>query len=100
MARRTAEELDGQALELVYVAGNVTDAENAERALTRWGIEYALNLEPFWMTNPFGFGTEYQGVCFYVPQALVPQCHKILEAQGLTPVDETWTESNGEFDGA
>jgi hypothetical protein len=70
----------------------VTDAEHAEGALTRSGIEYALNLEPFWMTNPFGFGTEYQGVCFYVPQALVRQCHKILESQGLTPVDRAWIE--------
>jgi hypothetical protein len=100
MARRSAEELDGQALELVYVASNATDARNAEQALTRWGMEYMVNLEPFWMTNPFGFGTEYTGLSIYVPQTLVLQCRKILEAQGLTPVDETWTESNGEFDGA
>ncbi len=100
MARRTAAELDGQALELVYVASNVSDAESAEQLLTRWGMEYTLSLEPFWMTNPFGFGTEYQGLCIYVPQTLVPQCRKILETQGLTPVDERWTEQKGELDGA
>ncbi len=100
MARRTAGELDGTALELVYVASNVADAENAEQALTKWGMEYALNLEPFWMTNPFGFGTEYQGLYFYVPQTMAHECRRILEAHGFDPVDQAWRKAKGEFDGA
>jgi hypothetical protein len=92
MPRRTADELAGTALELVYVASNETDARNAEQALTRWGMEYMVNLEPFWMTNPFGFGTEYMGLSIYVPQTLIHHCRKILEGEGLTPVDQDWTE--------
>jgi len=91
MARCTTEELSDSSLRLVFVAGNVVDAETAECALTRLGIDYAINLEPYATTNPFGFGAVYQGLFIYVPHCYLDRCRKILESHGLKPVDPEWS---------
>ena len=83
MPRRTVDELTGTPLNLVYIAGNVTEAEEAERCLTDAGVDYALSLEPF--TTPFRrvLGWEYTGLFFYVPTPQHPFAQRLLEGRGL-----------------
>lgn len=83
MARRTAEELHGTPLSLVYIAGNVVDAERAERTLTEHGVDYALSLEPFASTSIMRAG-EHTGLFVYVPTAQHRSCREMLERSGLT----------------
>lgn len=83
MARRTAEELYGTPLSLVYIAGNMVDAEKAERTLTEHGVDYALSLEPFASTSIMRAG-EHTGLFVYVPTAQHRSCREMLERSGLT----------------
>jgi len=92
MARRTAAELSGIPLSLVYIAGNLPDAEAAEQRLTEMGIDYALSLEPF--TTLSLMGGEYTGLFVYVPTAQHRFCREMLERHGLTDtVDPESSES-------
>ena len=65
MARRTEDELADLSARLVYIAGNMTAAETAERLLSEQGIDYAVGLEPFTTTSILG--GEYMGLFIYVP---------------------------------
>lgn len=82
MARRTADELSGTPLSLVYIAGSVGDAEKAERALTEHGVDYVLSLEPFASTSVMRTG-EHVGLFVYVPTAQHRSCREMLERNGL-----------------
>ena len=86
MARRTSEELAGNPLSLVYIAGNLPDAEAAEQRLTEMGVDYALSLEPF--TTLSLMGGEYTGLFVYVPTAQHRFCREMLERHGLTDTVE------------
>jgi uncharacterized membrane protein len=83
MARRTAEELSGTSLSLVYIAGNVVDAGKAERTLMDHGIDYVLSLESFASTSVMR-GGEHTGLFVYVPVLQHQICLEILEQNGLT----------------
>jgi len=83
MARRTAEELSGMSLSLVYIAGNMVDAGKVERTLTDHGVDYALSLEPFASTSVMR-GGEHMGLFVYVPTAQHRACRDMLERSGLT----------------
>lgn len=94
MARRTADELADTPLSLVYIAGNLADAEAAERQLTDMGIDYVLTLEPF--TTVSFMGGEYMGLFVYVPTAQQRFCREMLELHGLTDtVDLEWSGLSG-----
>ncbi len=82
--RRGADELSSP-LSLVYIAGNLVDAQNAERALTEHGIDYALSLEPFMKSSALGtvFGGTYAGVFFFVSSAQREFCCELLRSQGF-----------------
>jgi hypothetical protein len=80
--RRSADQLPGS-LSLVYIAGNVAEAEKAECTLTEHGVDYALSLEPFASTSLMRVG-EHTGLFVYVPAALHPSCLEMLERNGLT----------------
>lgn len=88
MARRTVEELANADLRLVYIAGNLPDAEAAERCLTEQGIEYALSLEPFTLDDPVRRGWQYMGLYVYVPLLEHRKSRLALEASGLSPTIE------------
>jgi hypothetical protein len=79
--RRTAEEMHDVPLELVYIAGNLSDAQAAERELTRRGIDYTLSLDQFKTMSLLG--GEHTGLFFYVPATWHDECVKLLEAAGL-----------------
>ncbi len=82
MARRTADELAGTPLSLIYIADNIVDARRAERILTEQGIDYAIGLEPFASTSVMVVG-ERTGLFVYVPTAEHRSCADLLGRLGL-----------------
>ncbi len=86
MARLAVEDFSGTPLSLVYIAGNVPDAEQAERVLTEQGIDYALRLEPFRKDTLLGtiLGGTYMGLFFSVAKSERWRSLEALEAEGLT----------------
>lgn len=84
MARRQAECFDTP-LDLVFIAGNLSDAKTAERVLTEQGVDYAIALEQFKHESVLGavFGNTYNGIFFYVPSAVHRMTMDILEGAGM-----------------
>ena len=82
MARFTLEEFETRNPTLIYIAGNVVEAERAEGALAGCEMDYALNIEPFTTTSLFG-GTR-QGLFVYVSKELAEKGRQCLEANGIT----------------
>lgn len=82
MPRRTGNDLREVPLSLVYIAGNVVDAEKAERTLTAQGVDYVLSLESFASTSVMLVG-ERTGLFVYVPTAQHRSCRELLERSGL-----------------
>lgn len=87
MARLDRDQFPGP-LDLVYIAGNVTDAETAERTLTAEGIDYALSMEEFSHGSVLGsiLGGVYKGLFVFVGPLHYRRAADILEAAGLTDV--------------
>jgi hypothetical protein len=85
MARRTAEELSGTPLSLLYIAGNLSEAKRVEDILSGHGIDYTLTLQPFVKTSFLGiiFGGSYMGLYVLVPTAQHRFCAELLHARGL-----------------
>ncbi len=82
MARFTLEEFESRNPTLIYIAGNMVDAERAERVLNDIEMDYALNIEPFTTTSLFG-GTR-QGLFVYVSKEHAEKGRQCLEEKGLT----------------
>lgn len=85
MARLASDQFHGP-LDLVYIAGNLSDAERAERTLTREGVDYALSMEDFsrgWVLGSI-LGGVYKGLFFFVPTLYHRRAANALEAAGLT----------------
>ncbi len=82
MARFTLEEFSERKPELVYIAGNVVDAEHVETALSEIQIDYAMNVEPY-ANNSFLEST-YHGVFFYVSEGDAPRSRECLHVHGFT----------------
>ena len=95
--RRTMEEMGDQVLDLVYIAGNVTEAKKAEDLLTEWRIDYALSLEAFTTGFPIFQSAEYKGLFFYVPTGKHRFCKDLLESQGLTDTIDLEPEEPSEL---
>lgn len=85
MARRTAEELSGTSLSLVYIADSTVDAERVERVLSEQGIDYTLRLEPFMKSSAVGtvFGGIYTGVFFFIATTQHEVCRDLLRSTGF-----------------
>ncbi len=82
MARFTLEEFSERRPKLVYIAGNVVDAQHVEAALSEIQIDYAMNVEPY-ANNSFLEGT-YHGVFFYVSEGEAPRSRECLNVRGFT----------------
>lgn len=85
MARRTAEELSGTSLSLVYIADRTSDAERVERILSEQEVDYTLRLEPFMKSSAVGtvFGGIYAGVFFFVAMRQHEVCRDLLRSKGF-----------------
>jgi hypothetical protein len=97
MARHQAEFFDTP-LDLVFIAGNVSDAQFVERVLTERGVDYALSLEPFKHESVLSavFGNTYNGLFFYVPLAVHQTVVEILEGAGMTDTVRLTAEKRNE----
>ncbi len=85
MARLESDQFPGP-LDLVYIAGNLSDAETAERTLTAEGVDYALSMEDFSHGSVLGsvLGGVYKGLFFFVPPLYHGRATDVLAAAGLT----------------
>ncbi len=82
MARFTLEEFADPSPELVYIAGNVVEAQQVESALSDNHIDYAMNIENY--ENHSFLGGTYPGVFFYVSDLDAQQSRECLHVRGFT----------------
>ena len=82
MARFTLEEFTGSQPELIYIAGNLTEAKQVEVVLDEEHIDYALKIESFAKQSFLG-GT-YLGMFFYVAAHDAQDSRAYLALRGLT----------------
>jgi hypothetical protein len=81
---RQEPEFFGEAiLDLVYIAKKLKEALPLEEALTKAGIEYAIELDTY--RGGFIFQTERTGAFFYVLPEAVDQSKEIIRGLGLKP---------------
>ena len=84
MARFTLEEFMPRGPALVYIAGNIVEAQHVESALSEIHIDYAVNVEPY--TNQSFLGGAYHGVFFYVSEEDAPRSRELLNVHGFTDI--------------
>lgn len=82
MARFTLEEFPEPSPELIYIAGNLVNAEHVESMLSDSQIDYAMNIENY-EKNSFLGGT-YPGVFFYVSKGDAQRSRECLHVAGFT----------------
>ena len=81
MGRLEIEYFSDKDISRIFIAGSIKETESAEDILTRNGIDYAISLEPY--TRLF-FGTEREGIAFYVLSGQASYCRKLLASKGLS----------------
>jgi len=83
---------DGKAITLIYVAGRVGEAQQVEAVLTRHGVDYAVDAEPFERRVLGLFPVQDEGVGFYVVTANAESSREALRQarllQGLVEDDD------------
>lgn len=67
---------------LVFIAGNLIEAQKAERLLGEHGVDYALSVDRYRTTSLLS--GEYAGLFIYVPRKDYHTARLALERQGLT----------------
>jgi hypothetical protein len=80
MGRVQIEEFSDKAISRISIAGSIEEAERIEDILTEDGIDYAVSLEPF-VTSIFG--SERNGIAFYVLSGPEHYCRELLTSRGL-----------------
>jgi len=74
---------DDKDITMVYVAGRVSEGKRVEEILSRHGIDYAVDVEPF-QAHVLGIlPVEYEGVGFYVLTAQADFCRQVLRDAGV-----------------
>jgi len=81
MPRIEIEDFSDKDISRIFIAASVKEAELVEKILTENGIDYAISLEPY--TRMF-FGTERNGLAFYVLSDQEHYCKELLFSRGLT----------------
>lgn len=81
MGRIELEDFPGKDISRIFIAGSVKEAELVENVLNQNGIDYAISLEPY--VRLF-FGTERNGIAFYVLSGQEALCRELLSSRGLT----------------
>lgn len=87
MARFTLDEFSERKPALIYIAGNVVDAENVESLLNQKGIDYAVSVDAYVKQSLLG-GT-YPGLFFYVSDRDAEPCREHLAVCGFQAAVET-----------
>jgi len=90
MGRIEIEDFSSKDISRIFIAGSIKEAESVEDILNQNGIDYAISLEPY--VRMF-FGTERNGIAFYVLSGQKLFCRELLSSRGLvlglTMEDET-----------
>jgi hypothetical protein len=81
MGKKSLEEFLIDERERIFIAVNLGEAKKAEEILNENGIDYAVNIEPYYRMSPFQ--TEHRGAAFYVKSEHADFCRKILKEKGL-----------------
>ncbi len=81
MGRVEFENFSDKDISRIFIAGSIRETESAEDILTQNGIDYAISLETY--TRLF-FGTERQGIAFYVFSSQASYCRELLASKGLS----------------
>jgi len=76
---------DGEEVVRIYLARELSEAKRAEAVLTKKGIEYAVEVEPYVTAMSNILSSEYKGAAFYVVADQGEFCRRILSEAGLTP---------------
>jgi hypothetical protein len=81
MARIEIEDFSDKKISRIFIAASIKEAESAEDILTQNAIDYAISLEPY--TRMF-FGTQREGLAFYVLSGQSQYCRNLLASKGLS----------------
>ena len=81
MGRKSIEEFGLDERERIFIAVNLKEAEKTEEILNANRIDYAVNIEPYYIISPFS--TEHKGAAFYVKSEHSEFWRRILKEKGL-----------------
>jgi hypothetical protein len=77
------DELGGQDVARVYIAGRLPEAKDVERVLSENSVDYFVEIEPFQKLLLGFLPTEYKGVAFYVALTQAERSCQALREAGL-----------------
>ena len=83
MAMVDPEDLGDVEVARVYIAGRLGEAQEVERVLSRHGVDYFVEIEPFRILLLGLLPAEREGVAFYVAAANAALSVQALRAAGL-----------------
>lgn len=81
MAKISLEDFSDNQIARIYIARNIKEAERAEQILSKNGVDYAIELEPYWQMVLFA--SEYIGAAFYVLFNQAEVCQEIFRTEGM-----------------
>jgi hypothetical protein len=84
MARVDIEDFDDKQVTRVYIAGSLREAKRVEDTLTRHGINYAVDIEPYSKAVLGIFDSVYAGAGFFVASTQAALARSTLLADGLS----------------
>jgi len=74
--------VDGTELVRVYLAASLDEAQAAESALSRAGVDYAVEIESFASPTALGSNAPRRGAGFWVEERLLDEAATALERAG------------------
>jgi hypothetical protein len=100
MARLDFEDFLDKEVTRLYLAARLSEAKRVETTLTANGIDYAVDIEPFFMVVLGIMPSVYAGAAFYVLSAQTPIARSTLLAAGLKAGIEAYETSGGDHESA
>ena len=83
MARVDIESFLDKEISRIYIADRLPEAKQVESALTEQGIDYAVEIEPYYKIVLGLFPSEYAGAAFYVLSEQAELARQALTVAGL-----------------
>lgn len=82
MTRVLIEDIPKEDAKKIFLAGKLREAKEVEDLLTRAGVHYAVEVEPYRGSGLLTRFFEYKGAMFYVRSDKAGFCRERLEAGG------------------
>ena len=83
MAKVEIESFEEKEVARVYIAERLREAKRVESTLSEHGVDYAVEVEPFYKLLLGFIPCEYSGAAFYVLSGQAPFARQALEVAGL-----------------